>query len=121
MVEKDSSEKILIFDGICLLCNSSVNFLYGKVKNRNYKFIASQSDEGKEIITKYQLDDLPSKTIVLIKDGIIFIKSRALLEVADDMPLIWRMFKVFKIIPLSLRDYFYDLISKYRYTIFGKI
>ncbi len=121
MPKKYADAKILIFDGICLLCNSSVNFLYEKVKNHNYKFIASQSDDGKDIVNKYNLENITSESVILIKDETIFTKSNALLEIVDDMPPIWKLFKIFKIIPNRLRDYFYDLISRYRYKIFGKI
>lgn len=121
MIGYDKNTKILIFDGICSLCKSSVGFLHEKVKNHNYKFIASQSEDGKEIIDKYHLGNLTKESIVLLKNEKIFTKSKAVLELVNDMPTKWKLFKIFIIVPNKIRDYFYDIISKYRYTIFGKI
>ena len=101
-----------------MLCNEAVNFLHKKLRNRNYKFIPSQSDEGKEIINKFSLAKVSQESIVLIKDNSILIKSDAILNIVDDMPKIWHIAKVFKILPKNIRDIIYTWISENRHKIF---
>lgn len=113
--------KILIFDGVCLLCNSAIYFLHKRVRFRNYKFIASQTDEGIKQIQKYKLGDLHNKTIILIKEGKIYTKSEAIFEILNDMPYKWSIFKIFKVFPKFISDYIYDFISKHRHLFFGKV
>ena len=120
MLDKTKPIKIIIFDGICLLCNDTVNFLHKRLRYRNYRFIASQSETGKEYLNQYDLNKVSLESIILIKDERIFVKSNALLQIVDDMSYKWSIFKIFRIVPIALRDWMYDLLSKYRHFIFGK-
>ncbi len=112
--------KIIIFDGICLLCNSAVYFLHKRLRYRNYKFIASQSDTGKEYLKNFNLEATSQESIILLKNESIFTKSDVVLEIVDDMQTIWSIIKIFKIVPRRIRNIFYDFISKHRHAIFGK-
>lgn len=117
----NTKSKIIIFDGDCVLCNSAVNFLYARLDDTDYDFIASQSDEGNRLSTEYYLGTIPSHSIVLIKGNKIFTKSDAVLEITNDLSFGWRLLKFFKFIPKNIRDWVYNFISRHRYKLFGKL
>ncbi|MFZ1290097.1 MAG: DUF393 domain-containing protein [Melioribacteraceae bacterium] len=121
MTNNNSEGKIILFDGVCTLCNFAVANLQRNLKNKNYCFIPSQSEEGNLLIQKHNLGKIPDNSIVLFSNKIIYFRSDALIEILNDMPTKYRTFKISKYLPRKFRDWFYDLISKYRYFIFGKI
>jgi predicted DCC family thiol-disulfide oxidoreductase YuxK len=112
--------KIIIFDGVCLLCNSAVYFLHKRLRYQNYKFIPSQSESGETYITKYNLDKIFIESIVLVKEEEIYIKSDAILEIIGDMSYLWSLLNIFRVVPRTLRNWFYDRLSKNRHLLFGK-
>jgi len=114
-------KKIIIFDGVCLLCNTAVYFLHKRLRYQNYKFIPSQSELGEVYIAKFKLDKISNESIVLLKGADIFTKSEAMLEIIDDMPYIYSLLKIFKIVPKNVRNWFYDIISKNRHILIGKV
>ncbi|MCW8850494.1 MAG: DCC1-like thiol-disulfide oxidoreductase family protein [Melioribacteraceae bacterium] len=109
-----------MFDGICLLCNQAVYFLHKKLRYRDYKFIPSQSDEGIELLKEYSLEQISQESLVLIKDNSILIKSDALLNIIDDMPRIWHILKLFKLVPKYIRDFIYSFVSRKRHLLSRK-
>jgi predicted DCC family thiol-disulfide oxidoreductase YuxK len=111
---------ILIFDGLCNLCNGSVNFILKRDKEGKIKFASLQSEIGIELTTKYNIDTNIVDSIILIKNNEVFVKSSAVLEILKDMPIGWRVFRIGIILPKFIRDWMYDVIAKYRYRIFGK-
>ena len=121
MSAETNKSKIIIFDGNCVLCNTAVNFLYARLDEKEYDFIASQSNEGNELQIKYNLGTIPAHSIVLFKENIIFTKSDAVLEITNDLSFGWRLLKFFKFIPKNIRDWVYNFISKHRYKLFGKL
>lgn len=115
-----NTKRVLIYDGTCNLCNFWINFITKKDKKKLFLFLASSSPESKVLIKKYELESLVVDTIILIKDEKTYIKSEAILEVFKDLGSVFYIFTIFKILPLSFRDYLYTLIAKNRYKIFGK-
>ena len=113
--------KIVIYDGICVLCNASVNFLYNKVNLLDYEFVGSNSSRGEKLIEQYNLKDLTLYTVVLIRDNQIYTHSDALIEIVNDLPGTWKFLKIFKFIPKIIRDKIYGYIVNNRYKLFGKI
>ena len=113
-------DKIILFDGVCSLCNSSVNFLKKNINSKEYNYIPSNSLAGKNLVEKYELGNIPDHTIVLLKNDKKYIKSAAILELISDLPKIYKLLKIIIIVPVSIRDYCYDIISKHRYKLFGK-
>ena len=79
-----------------------------------------QSEIGKELSIKYNIDTNSVDSIILIKSDVIYIKSSAVLEILKDMPIGWRIFRIGIILPKVIRDYLYDLVARHRYRIFGK-
>ena len=123
MDNKNKTEKyIVLFDGVCNFCNSAVNFIIDRDKHGKFAFASLQSEIGIEIIKEHRLNarhkDLDS--IILVKNNQVYIKSRAALEIARELDGGWPFFYVFIIIPPFILDFFYDLLAKYRYKLFGK-
>ena len=113
-------DRVLLFDGLCNLCNGTVNFILKRDKFAKYKFASLQSGVGNKLCKQHNIDITEVDSIVLIKDETVFIKSAAVLEIFKDMPKGWRLLRVGVILPKVLLDWLYDVIAKYRYRIFGR-
>jgi predicted DCC family thiol-disulfide oxidoreductase YuxK len=111
---------ILLYDGHCGLCNGSVNFILNHDKNGSMKFTPLQSELGQSIIEKFKLINLDSLVLYDSENEIVFYKSKAVIEIANYLGGIYYLCNLFRIIPRFILDYFYDLIAKNRYKIFGK-
>ena len=111
---------ILLFDGVCNLCNSMVQFTIRRDPNGKFKFASLQSESGQVLLKKFglPLDDFDS--FVLINGDKYFIKSSAGLHVLKELGGVWKLFYVLIVFPRPLRDFIYNLIAKTRYRIFGK-
>lgn len=109
---------IILFDGVCNFCNSSVNFIIERDKQNYFKFAPLQSEIGQTFIEKFDLSDLDS--IILVENDMAFTHSTAALKIAKQLGGIWSVFYVFIIFPRFIRDFFYKLFAKYRYKLFGK-
>ncbi|OHX65976.1 thiol-disulfide oxidoreductase DCC family protein [Flammeovirga pacifica] len=112
--------KVILFDGICNLCDKSVQFIIKKEKGDIFQFASLQSEEGKVLLKKYHLDPNYTDSIVLITESKAFLKSEAALEIAKDLKSPYQLLRFGTIFPISFTDFIYDLIAKYRYTWFGK-
>ncbi len=110
----------VLFDGVCNFCNASINFVIDRDSKGIFKFAALQSKIGQEILKKYNLKQTDFDSIILEKEGKIYQKSDAALEIARNLDGLWKIFYIFKIIPSFLRNPIYDLIAKNRYRIFGR-
>ena len=111
---------IILFDGVCHLCNGSVNFLLKRDKKERFKFAPLQSPRGKALLKQHQLSTTDLDTIVFITKGQAFTKSTAVLKVMKELGHGWQLLFAFIIIPRLIRDFTYDLVARYRYRIFGK-
>ncbi|MCY7361335.1 MAG: DCC1-like thiol-disulfide oxidoreductase family protein [Ignavibacteria bacterium] len=112
--------KVILFDGVCNLCNSSVNFIIDHDNNKVFKFAALQSDIGQEMLSKFNLSKDEFDSVILIDNENCYTKSTAALKIAKEFSSYWKLLYVFIIIPAFIRNFFYDLISKNRYKMFGK-
>jgi len=111
---------IIIFDGVCNFCNSSVNFIIKRDPTSKFFFTPIQSNKAQALMKKYQQDSNNCNTLILIKNEKCFLRSEAVLEIVKDLSGYWYLFGVFQIIPLSIRNYCYNFVSKNRYRFFGK-
>ena len=116
----DSGKKVILFDGVCNLCNSSVNFVIDRDKNNKFVFSALQDEKGKKLVKDHGISELYLDTIVLLKNGKAYTKSTAALEITRDLPGLWPLMYGFIIVPKFIRNWVYDLIAKNRYKWFGK-
>jgi len=120
---RNKTDNIILFDGICNLCNSSIQFIIKKDKKNLFKFASLQSDAAKNILLHY----FPKKnkfnnfdTIYLIKNDTILTESTAILHILKELRSPYKLLFYFIIIPKFIRDSIYKIISKNRYKWFGK-
>jgi predicted DCC family thiol-disulfide oxidoreductase YuxK len=109
---------IILFDGVCNFCNSSVNFVIAHDKKAHFKFAPLQSEIGKGFVEKFELNEVDS--IILVEDGKAFTHSTAALKFIKHLDGIWSWAYIFIIIPRPIRDFFYKLFAANRYRLFGK-
>lgn len=114
------SEPVVLFDGVCNLCNGSVLFIIKRDPQSKLKFSSLQSDYGAEQMKRFNLPPSALNSVLLIKNDQLFQKSNAALEIARMLDGIWPGMYAFKIVPLFIRDFIYDWIAKNRYRWFGK-
>ncbi len=119
-MKKNQDKPIIFFDGVCNLCNSSLQFILKKDKNKLFLFSSLQSDASKEILLQYSLENLALNTIILLEDGKIYQKSTAILRIVKRLSGIYKYGYVFIIVPSFIRDSIYSFIAKRRYKWFGK-
>lgn len=111
-------KNIIFFDGVCNLCNQFVDFIL-KADKSNKIYIASlQGQTAQNLLKNENLKNLT--TIIYYKNNKTFKQSSAVIEIATDLGYPYKLIVIFKIIPATVRDALYSIISKYRYKIFGK-
>lgn len=115
-----SMDRIILFDGLCNLCNSSVQFIIKHDKLGIFKFASLQSESGKALLKKYNLLSSNIDSIVFIRDNRYYLKSTAVLYILKDLRGGWKFLFGFIAIPRVILDFFYDLIAKSRYKLFGR-
>lgn len=114
-------KKIILFDGFCNLCDSAVQFIIKHDKKDVFRFVALQSNLGKEIIKYIGIDAKNIDSIILYQPGIAYYyKSEAALEIAKNLGGIFYFVKLFSILPTSFNNYIYDYVAKNRYRWYGK-
>ena len=115
----DTDSPIILFDGICNLCNGAVQFIIKRDAQGKFKFAALQSPVGKSYLQKFKVND-DTSSLILIKDARPFEKSSAALEIARHLSGAWPLLTAFKVVPKFLRDGVYNFIARRRYSWFGK-
>ena len=111
---------IIIFDGICNLCERSVIFIINRDKASIFKFVQAQSKSGLKLQSDLGINAIELQTIILVKNGKTLFKSDAAIEIAKYLDGAWKLIYVFKTVPIFIRDKIYDYIAKKRYRWFGK-
>jgi predicted DCC family thiol-disulfide oxidoreductase YuxK len=117
-VVNDAGKTIVLFDGVCNLCNGVVQFIIRNDQAGVFQFASQQSEAGQKLLELHQQPAMD--TVVLINGDKVYTRSDAVLEIMKRLPAKWSWLSVFKIIPKFLRDAVYKLIGRYRYNIFGK-
>jgi predicted DCC family thiol-disulfide oxidoreductase YuxK len=113
------NKAIILFDGICNLCNQTVDFLLKYDRKKQFRFVALQSDEGKMLIRNFQIPD-DTDSVILIRQNRLYLESDAIIEIAKKLNYPWKLGITGKLIPKKIRDRLYRFISKNRYRWFGK-
>lgn len=111
---------VILFDGVCNLCNQSVQFVIKHDPSSRFRFAALQSDFGQSQLKKYNIDTNNLLSVVLVIDGKVYDRSRAALEIARRLDSLWPLLYVFVIVPPFIRNLVYDWISRNRYRWFGR-
>ena len=115
------NKKLILFDGVCNLCNNAVLKIIRQDKNDIFLFTSIQSNVGKNIINELGIDISKIDSIVLyIPGGNYFIKSEAVFIIANEFKGAWKIIQIFRIFPDFLNNLFYDFVARNRYRWFGK-
>jgi predicted DCC family thiol-disulfide oxidoreductase YuxK len=109
-------DKVVVFDGVCGLCNKSLSLLIRIDKNKTLRYTSLQGEYVKELDIEKDID-----SIVFYEEGKLYYKSTAVLKIVRSLGGVWGVVNIFYIIPPFIRDAMYDVIAKYRYKIFGKM
>lgn len=111
---------ILLFDGVCNLCNGFVKFIIKRDPKGKFRFASLQSEKGQELLQKFNLPTEDFHSFVFIQGDQYYLRSTAALNVLRVLGGFWKPFYAFIIIPRPIRDFFYRIVAKSRYKLFGK-
>ena len=115
------NKKIILFDGVCNLCDSTVQFIIKRDKKDIFRFVALQSELGEQIIKHIGVDRSKTDSIILYEPSIAYYyKAEAAIKIASALGGIYTLMKVFSILPKSLSNSVYNYIAKNRYKWYGK-
>jgi predicted DCC family thiol-disulfide oxidoreductase YuxK len=112
---------IILFDGVCNLCDNVVQFLIKKDQKDNFRFVAIQSDLGQKILLHIGVNNTDIDSIIVyIPSKAYYYKSDAAFVIAKSVGGVFSLLTFFKVFPESLRNLVYDYIAKNRYKWYGK-
>ena len=111
---------VLLFDGVCNLCNGWVQLVIRNDPEGRFRFAALQSEKGQELLKQYGLPHEQFTTLVFIENGKVYTRSSAALRIAKQLNGAWPLLYAFSVVPAFLRDGVYNLVAGNRYAWFGK-
>lgn len=111
---------VLLFDGVCNLCNASVQWVLKHDKKAVFRFAALQSPAGQSLLRNAGLSAEDFDTVVLVDGARVFTRSDAALEIVRRIGGLWSWLAVFRFVPRPVRDAVYDWIARRRYRWFGR-
>jgi len=121
MQKLPKNKKIILFDGVCNLCDSAVQFVIKHDIKDVFRFVALQSELGQEILKHIGINSVNIDSIILYEPGIAYYyKSAAALQIAKNLGGFFHFGTLFKIIPTGISNQLYDYIAKNRYKWYGK-
>ena len=114
------NKKLIIYDNTCILCTTSVKFIFRFDTKNQFLFTSLQSDAAKNSLLQFNKIKFSSNSILLIENGILFEKSTAVLKIIKNLSPFIKWFYLFILIPKKWRDAVYDFVANHRYKIFKK-
>ena len=119
--EEIQHQKIILFDGVCNLCNGSVIFILEREKQPVFKFASIQSGTGKELLEWCGLPKDFNQAVILIDAGRVYLGSTAALKIGQYLKFPWSILSsIGFLVPKIFRDWVYNQIARHRYQWFGK-
>jgi len=115
-----TNERIVLFDGVCKLCNAWVRFLLKFDTSRRFKLCSVQSEQGQYLLKALDMPTDRYETMVLLDRGQAWTQSDAFLRVVGQLPMPWPLLKVLYVVPGVVRNGLYDRIASNRYRWFGR-
>ena len=115
-----TTKKIILFDGVCNLCNSSVLFVIQRDPKDQFRFAPLQSEIGQSLAAKHKIDTTDVDSIILIDGDQVYVKSTAALHIAKYLTGGYPLLFGFMIIPRFIRNWVYNYVAKNRYKWYGK-
>lgn len=117
----NTATKIILFDGVCNLCNGAVQFVIKRDQKDLFRFAALQSEIGQQLVKERGIDTETIDSIILIEPNVAYYtKSTAALKIAEDLNGLWSLLSIFLWVPEGIRNIVYDFIAKNRYKWYGK-
>lgn len=121
MLNLPPNKKIILFDGVCNLCDSAVQFVIQHDKKDVFRFVALQSDLGQEILNHIGINPKNIDSIILYEPGVAYYyKSSAALQIVRSLGGFWHLGTAFRIIPTNISNQIYDYVARNRYKWYGK-
>lgn len=120
ITEQLRDKNIVLFDGVCNLCNGSVNFLIDNDKRNKLHFASLQSGFGQQVLAHFGMAQHDFDTFLFVKKGERYVRSRAAIEVMRTLGGAWQAATVLLLVPRFVRDAVYRWVSAHRYRLFGK-
>ncbi len=109
---------VILFDGTCAFCERSVRFI--ATRDAGYfTFGASQNPEGRALLAKYGTTRESARSIILIEDGVVSLRSTAVLKIAQRLSAPWKWAAVFLAVPVPIRDAVYRVVAAIRHRLAG--
>jgi predicted DCC family thiol-disulfide oxidoreductase YuxK len=111
---------VLLYDGVCNLCNAAVRFTVARDDEGRFRFAPLQSDAGQELLERHGLPTEGFDSFVLVDGEDCYTESTAALRVCRGLDFPWPLLSVFLVLPAAVRDPVYELVAANRYRVFGK-
>jgi len=119
-MEKHSEHPVLLFDGVCNLCNSSVQFILKRDPKGIFRFASLQSEEAEALLEQYEDKPEDLDSVLLLEGEELYARSDAALRVARRLTGLWPFLYAFIVVPRPIRNGLYNWIARNRYRWFGK-
>ncbi|WP_254278936.1 thiol-disulfide oxidoreductase DCC family protein [Haloarcula marina] len=120
MSDAPTDHPVLLFDGVCNLCNGVVQFLIPRDPAGRIKYAPLQSEAGRELVERTELSTDGLDSVILVEAGRAYTKSAAVIRVAELLGYPYRFARVGRLVPRAVRDAVYDFVAANRYDWFGK-
>jgi predicted DCC family thiol-disulfide oxidoreductase YuxK len=114
-----TNPKVVLFDGHCKLCSSTVQFIIQRDKKSKFRFLSLQSEKVPHILNEFSVKATISSSVILLENGRLFSHSSAALRIIKQLDGFWPCFYIFWLVPKPLRDWIYVIIARNRYRWFG--
>ncbi len=124
-MRESTSNPIVLYDGVCGLCNRAVQFLLKRDRHDRLRFASLQSDFAATLLKRHGVDHQDLDTVyVVLNSGeaneTLLAKSDAFLLFTKEIGGVWSLARFGKIIPRPIRNWLYDFVARHRYQVFGK-
>lgn len=121
MSETKQDSAVVLFDGVCNLCNGAVNYIIDRDPSARFRFAALQSAQAAALLAPLgRVPEAEPQSFILVENGRVYERSSAALRVARKLPGAWKLFYAFVVVPTPIRDVVYRFIARNRYRWFGK-
>lgn len=115
-----AADKVILFDGVCKLCNAWSNFIIKHDHQHVFKLCSVQSNEGQKILRHFGLSTEVYESMLVVEGNGVYQQSDAFFQVVAKLGYPWKFICVFRMVPKLLRNWIYDRIALNRYRLFGK-
>ncbi|GAB3348878.1 thiol-disulfide oxidoreductase DCC family protein [Lysobacter tyrosinilyticus] len=120
MSADQDSRAVIVFDGVCVLCNGWVQFLLRHDRQGRYRFAAMQKINGRALLVRHGLNPDDPVSFLLVENGKAWSDTEAIVRVVSGLGGLWRVAMLLHAMPQSLRDRVYRWLARNRYRWFGR-